>query len=260
MEKKMNEETENINNERQEEIEDKYIWDKRQFIVNTLVLFFTIISIVIAINGINNKNVNTQIFNKRYKPRSTVYNNPRVFIKSSPNVINNSNTVNTTNIINNNGVVNSSNIVNNNINTNIVNNSPVINSSQAAGSNFFSAMKFQKQQIAGEFEKNKLELERQIKQKTFENIRKNFGINKQDSKYPTGWYGFGFSSKYDNNFQAHNIKYIRLNTNQNMTFNDLCRSIGKKCTTIITVVTPNLNPDDEKCFEYKDEDILAFCE
>ncbi len=129
---------------------------------------------------------------------------------------------------------------------------------QSNSDSFLNDLKAETQEMEREFEKNKLELKQKMKQEFLKNFSENGRINKQNREYPTGWYGFAFPSKYDTTFKAHNIKYIRLNTNKGDSFNDLCKNINKTCTT--TIKGSNLTKSKDYGCEIKDEDYLAFCE
>ena len=203
------------------------VWMKLGVIVSLIGVSFYVMAEHKNIKSFINEVIFGKSSVKSYEIASSNYQKSKFLINPSPKIINNSNIVNNIHIKNN----NNSSVTNNNILSkqnvqNIINLSAVFDDTKK-----------------GLFRKKNLN-----------------HITNGKIIYSKGWYGFAYPSMFENSLKAHDIKYTRLNTNQNMTFNDLCKSIGKKCTTTIKVITPNLGFDDDGCNDHKDEDVLAFCE
>lgn len=87
---------------------------------------------------------------------------------------------------------------------------------------------------------------------------------KKNKQYTPGWYGFDIKSEYEYALLNKLNNYSRLHTNKNITFNELCKSINKKCTTTITAeeigFMSEIKEDPSGCESNRTPDTIAYCE
>lgn len=81
-------------------------------------------------------------------------------------------------------------------------------------------------------------------------------------EYSAGWYGFDIKSENEYAFERKADKFLRLPTNQNITFNELCTTINKKCTTALSIdgFIGTAKENSVGCNSYKTPDTIVYCE
>lgn len=238
-------------------------WKKPEVIIG-------IISLIIMTIGLFTTSNNTSA-SKSSRINSENNIKSSIKIKQSSNNYSNGNNLSS---INNVQIINNSNTNRNGNNSIVVIPSDQVlnNQSLVKGNNIKLQQKLAEKQAKPTL--NKVKLEEEIEQALIKNTQnllfpktntKEISAetkkikNEASEKYPTGWYGFAYPSIFESNLNYLGIKYTRLNTNANITFDELCKTINKKCTGTISTLLPTMGIKN-KCHKKRTSKMLCFCE